>query len=191
MENPQNADTALLSFFETVLWKCDNNLLWLSPRVLHIIVDAEIGCGALVYLVEEAAVGLDLVLRMACVTYFQVSPLVEQGNCFQHQTVQETLIFVRRPRWVIALLTFKSIDALDKKLPLPAAFLKAGPPLRASSTMIVFTENPCGTSLTGVEDKVDAIVRTFIATVVDEETVRVESFHLVWVLNFESITDIT
>ena len=92
---------------------------------------------------------------------------------------------------MIALLTFKSIDALDKKLPLPAAFLKAGPPLRASRTMIVFTENPCGTSLTGVEDKVDAIVRTFIATVVDEETVRVKSFHLVWVLNFESITDIT
>ena len=92
---------------------------------------------------------------------------------------------------MIALLTFKSIDSLDKKLPLPAAFLKAGPPLRASRMMIVFTENPCGTSLTRVEDKVDAIVRTFISTVVDEETVRVESFHLVWVLSFESITDIT
>ena len=82
MENSQNADTALLSFFETVLRKCDNHLLRLSPRVLHIIVDAEAGAGALVYLVEEAAVGLDLVLRGACVTYFQVSPLVEQGNCF-------------------------------------------------------------------------------------------------------------
>ena len=62
MENPQNADTALLSFFETVLWKCDNNLLRITQRVLHIIVDAEFGCEALVYLVEEAAVGLDLVL---------------------------------------------------------------------------------------------------------------------------------
>ena len=92
---------------------------------------------------------------------------------------------------MIALLTFKSINTLDKKLPLPAAFLKTGPPLRAGRMVIVLTENPCGTSLTGVENKVDAIVRTFVATVVDEETVRVESFHLVRVLNFESTTDIT